>query len=77
MTPSTKVRVAKAVHIPPRSEAHVTIQTASTGLRFLQSKTSTVEYLGITMANGIAEVQPHVPFLVRVINLSTEARLLK
>jgi hypothetical protein len=76
-TPSTKVRVAKAVQLPPRSETHVTVQTASTGLRFLQSKASTIDSLGITMANGVAEVQPHVPFRVRVINLSAEQRLLK
>jgi Reverse transcriptase (RNA-dependent DNA polymerase) len=77
MTPSTKVRVAKAVQIPPLSEAHVTVQTASTGFRFSQSKASNVDSLGRNMANGIAEVQPHVPFRVRVINLSAEARLLK
>jgi hypothetical protein len=77
MTPSTKVQVAKAVQIPPRSEAHVTVQTASTGLRFLQSKASTVDSLGITMANRIAEMQPHVPLRVRVINLFAEAQLLK
>jgi hypothetical protein len=43
----------------------------------LQSKASTVGSLGVIMVNGIAEVQPHVPFGVRVINLSAEQRLLK
>ena len=76
-TPSTKLRVAKAIMLPPRSEAHVSVQTASSGLKFLQSKAMTAESLGITMANGVAEVRPHVPFRVRVINVSAEPRLLK
>jgi transposase InsO family protein len=76
-TPSTKVRVAKAILLPPRSEAHVTVQTASVGLRFLQNKASTSESLGITMANGVADARPFVPFRVRVVNLSAEPRLLK
>jgi hypothetical protein len=37
-TPSTKVRVAKAVQLPPRSETHVTVQTASTGLNFCRAR---------------------------------------
>jgi hypothetical protein len=64
-TPSTKIRVAKAVQLPPWSNTHVIVQTASIGLRFLQSKASTVDSLGVIMANGVAEVQPHVHFRVR------------
>jgi hypothetical protein len=38
LTPSTKVRVAKMIVLPPRSECVVPVQCAAPGLRFLQAR---------------------------------------
>jgi RNase H-like domain found in reverse transcriptase/Reverse transcriptase (RNA-dependent DNA polymerase)/Integrase zinc binding domain/Integrase core domain/Chromo (CHRromatin Organisation MOdifier) domain/Retroviral aspartyl protease len=76
-TPSSKVRVATSRLLPPRSETPVRVQSASAGLRFLQNRSTTLESTGVTMANGVAEMRPHVPFWVRVLNLSDRPRFLK
>jgi Retroviral aspartyl protease len=48
--PSTKLRVAKFVTVPPRSESLVWVQCAAAGLRFLQSQSrpSSQEYTWLT-----------------------------
>jgi transposase InsO family protein len=77
LPPSTKVRVAKFVVLPPRSECQITVQCAAPGLRFLQARLRK-EAGGIHMANGVADILPNRPFVVRVINASTrEQRLPK
>ena len=75
LPPSTKVRVAKMIVLPPRSECAVTVQCAAPGLRFLQAR-SRDNATGVHMANGVAEILPNQPFTVRVVNTSTKIRRL-
>jgi Retroviral aspartyl protease len=74
-SPSTKVRVAKWTVLPPRSETHVWVQSESPGLRFLQAWLRTPSN-GVYLSNGIAEIVPHKPFQVRVVNTSLKERRL-
>jgi hypothetical protein len=55
LPPSTKVRVAKMIVLPPRAECVVPVQCAAPGLRLRQAwlrDNST----GVHMANGVAEI---------------------
>jgi Retroviral aspartyl protease len=72
----SKLKLAKAIQIPPRSEARVMVTSSTSGLCFLQNSGRTHERHEISMANGVAEVQAHVPFGVRVINTSNQSRSL-
>jgi transposase InsO family protein len=76
--PSTKVRVARTVTIPARSEMLLWVQTGVTGVHFLQNHCRGSERTGVSMANGVADIVPHVPFPVRVVNTSlSDQRLQK
>jgi hypothetical protein len=55
---SGKIRVSKFTKVLSRSETLVWVQCASLGLQFIQSLLKTHENLGISMANGIADVLP-------------------
>jgi hypothetical protein len=74
-TPSTKVRLARRIIVPPRCEAHVEVTTAVEGLCLLlqHSRPSTGP---VTLASGVAEIRSHVPFRVRVINPSMRSQIL-
>jgi hypothetical protein len=52
------------------------VTSSTSGLCFLQNSGRTHERHEISMANGVAEVQAHVPFGVRVINTSNQSRSL-
>ena len=73
---STKVRAAQRVIIPPRCEAHVSVQTAASELCLIQNRIRAGPGQGLSLANGIAEVRPQIPFKVRVINTSHQERIL-
>jgi len=75
-TSSTKVRVANFTTIPAFSEFTVRVHCQSPGLRFLQFEAKHHESLGISMANGIADILPLQPFPVKVLNLSERDRVL-
>jgi hypothetical protein len=74
--PSTKILVSKFTRLPSLSETLVWVQCASPGLQFLQSLLKTHENLGISMANGIADILPSQSFPVKVINTSQLERVL-
>jgi hypothetical protein len=52
------------------------VTSAKSGLCFLETSGRTHERYEISMANGVAEVQAHVPFGLRVINTSNQNRSL-
>jgi transposase InsO family protein len=74
-TVSTKLRVARRVVIPPRTEHLVWVQCAAPGLRFIQASPKP-NGAGLYLANGVAEILPHIPFPVRVMNTSLRERTL-
>jgi hypothetical protein len=74
--PSTKVRVAKFTTVPSMSESLVWVQFAAPGLRFLQSQAKPHDALGISMANGIADILSLQPFPIKVLNTSTRYRVI-
>jgi hypothetical protein len=69
-SPSTKVCVAKFTTVPCMSESLVWVQRAAPGLQFLQSQAESHDTLGISMANGIADILPLQPFQIKVLNKS-------
>jgi hypothetical protein len=72
----SKLKLAKPIQKPPRCEARVMVASSTSSLCFLQNSGRTHERHKISMANGVAEVQAHVPFGVRVINTSNQSRSL-
>jgi hypothetical protein len=54
--------------LPPRCEAYVMVESAGSGLCFLQNSAKTYATNGVSLANGVADIRPHVPFKVRMIN---------
>jgi hypothetical protein len=66
--PQSKLRLAKKVVLPPRCEAHVMVESAGSGLCFLQNSAKTYATNGVSPANGVANIRSHVPFKVRVKN---------
>jgi hypothetical protein len=74
MLASTKVRAAQRVVITPRCEVHVSLQTAASELCLIQNRICAGPGQGLSLANGIADVRPQVPFKVRVINTSHQER---
>jgi hypothetical protein len=75
LPPSTKVRVAKKIVLPPLSGFVVPVQCAAPGLRFLQARLRD-NSTRVHMANGVAEILPTQPFTVRVVNTSMKIRRL-
>jgi Retroviral aspartyl protease len=63
MLGSTKVRTAQRVVIPPLCEAHVAVQTAASELCLIQNRIRAGPGQGLSLANGIADVRPQVPFV--------------
>jgi hypothetical protein len=61
--------------IPPGTEHLVWVQCAAPGLRFIQASPKP-NGAGLYLANGVAEILPHIPFPVRVINTSLRERTL-
>jgi hypothetical protein len=55
--------------LTPRCEAHVMVESAGSGLCFLQNSAKTYATNAVSLANGVADIRPHVPFKVRVIKL--------
>jgi hypothetical protein len=76
MLASTKVRAAQRVVITPRCEVHGSVQTAVSELCLIQNRIRAGPGQGLSLANGIADVRPQVPFKVRVINASHQERIL-
>jgi hypothetical protein len=75
LNPSKKVRVAKTIVLPPRSEFVVPVQCAAPGLLFLHARLR--DYAtGVHMANGGAKFLPNQPFTIRVVNTSMKIRRL-
>ncbi len=66
---SNKVRVARAVVLPPLSEEDVSIQIAVTGMTLLQPIEKTHAARLVSLASGVADVRPLTPFMAKVINL--------
>jgi transposase InsO family protein len=75
--PQSKLRLARKVLLPPRCEAHVMVESAGSGLCFLQSSAKTYATNGVSLANGVADIRPHVPLKVRVINTSDRQHTLQ
>jgi hypothetical protein len=75
-SPFTKVRVDKFKTVPSMSESLVWAQCATPGLRFLQSQAKPHDALGISMANGIADILPFQPFPIQVLKTSTRDRVI-
>jgi hypothetical protein len=73
LPPSTKVRVAKMIVLPPRSECVVPVQCAAPGLQFLQARLRD-NATGVHMVNGVAESLSNQPFHIRVVNISMKTR---
>ena len=72
----TTIRIAKYIELPPMSETNVLVQTSAEGLCTLYSVNQNnirnkKEY---AMANGFAELQKLKPFLVRVLNFSSNPK---
>jgi hypothetical protein len=76
LPPSTKVRAAKIIVLPPRSECVVPVQYAAPVLRFLQARLRD-KATGVQMENGVAEILPNQPFTIRVVNTSMKIRRLQ
>jgi hypothetical protein len=66
--PQSQLQMARKVMLPPRCDAHVTVESSGSGLCFLQNSATTYATNGVSLANGVADIRPHVPFKVRVIN---------
>jgi hypothetical protein len=75
LPPSTKVRVAKMILLPPRSECVVPVQCAAPGLRFLQTRLRD-NATAVLMVNSVAEILPNRPLTIRVVNKSMKIRRL-
>jgi transposase InsO family protein len=75
-SPSTKVRVAKFSKVLAQAETLIWVQCAAPGLHFLQAHHRESDRTGVSLANGIADILPMEPFPVRVINTSTQDRIL-
>jgi hypothetical protein len=75
LPPSTKVRVANMIVLPPDSECVVPVQCAAPGIRFLQARLRN-NSTGVHMAHGVADILPTQPFTVRVVNTSMKIRRL-
>eukprot|EP00171_Calliarthron_tuberculosum_P021901 IDg21901t1 len=69
-TPRNLIRCAQRVVLPPRSETNVLVSCALGGTRMLESFPNLYGNKMVAIANGVAQVRPHVPFVVRVANLS-------
>ena len=67
---SDKVRIARTVLIPPRTEAHVMAVCSMAGLCLIIGD-SKVRSSPVCLASGVCELRTNVPFKVRVINPST------
>jgi hypothetical protein len=67
--PQSKLRLAKKLMLPPRCEAHVMVESAGSGLCFLQNSAKTYATNCVSLANGVADIRPHVPFKVRVMHI--------
>lgn len=72
-----QVRCAERTTIPPLSEKLVRATCMHKGLRLLQARNDLYVKKGLVLANGVAEVQPFVPFVVRVANFSNKPQSLK
>jgi hypothetical protein len=72
----TTIRLAKYIELPPMSETNVLVQTSAEGLCTLHSINQNnfrnkKEY---AMVNGFAELQKSKPFIVRVLNYSSNPK---
>ena len=68
--PQSKLRLARKVLLLPPCDAHVMVESAGSVLCFLQNSAKTYATNGVSLANGVADIRPHVPFKVRLINAS-------
>jgi hypothetical protein len=75
-SPSTKFRVAKFSKVLAQAETLIWVKCAAPGLHFIQAHHRESDRTGISQANGIADILPMEPFPVRVINMSTQDRIL-
>jgi hypothetical protein len=63
--------------LSPRCEAHVIVESAESGLCFLQNSAKTYATNGVSLVSGVADIRPHVPFKFRVINTSERQHYLQ
>lgn len=68
--PTNLIRCAKRVILDPNSETNVLVSCDVGGTRLLEPMLDLYGKSMVTMANGVADVRPRVPFVVRVANLS-------
>jgi hypothetical protein len=67
--PHPKVRLARKTVVPARSEMHVEVTSADSGLHLVVHH-STSSNTPIALASGVADIRAKIPFRVRVIKSS-------
>lgn len=67
-TPSRKLRLARAIVIPPMTQMPATVTAASGGLCFLQNHPRMAHKHLALMAQGVMDLLPNTPFTVLVSN---------
>ena len=72
-TVSNKIRLCKAVRIPPMTQATVQVQSAKAGLCFLQNHPRVITKRLSLMANGVMDIVPKRPFTVIISNFSSNS----
>ena len=70
---SPKVKVAKAIELPPESQTWVTVTSQRRGLNVLQPNDKLYSSAQICVTNGVVQVEPDEPFRVLVANFAPHA----
>ena len=71
-----KVKLAKFVTIPAKSQLAFPVRTEASGLVFIEQKHSVLARDNVRTANGVAEVKGNRPFTIVVSNFSDQPRML-
>lgn len=69
------IRCAQRIILEPRSETNMSVTCLLGGLKLLEAWPALYNKRMVCLSNGLSEVQPDVPFTVKVANLS-DARVL-
>ena len=67
-----KVKVAKAVVLPPESQTWVSVNAERRGLCVLQPHEKLYSSAQVCASNGIVQVEPHQPFRVLIANFASK-----
>ena len=73
---AARIAVAKTTVVPPHSQQWVQVVADTEGLVTLEPRTAFLQERGLSLANGIADVRPLVPFRVLVANMRDRPRIL-